>query len=114
MSQLAAFRALQQEINLLEEKKQKLKESGSLAKELEFEEKLKALMEEFAMSKSQVIGIINPGEAGNSSGGRRARAVKVYKHPETGDVIETKGGNHKGLKAWKTEHGADVVETWLV
>jgi hypothetical protein len=29
-------------------------------------------------------------------------------------VIKTKGGNHKGLKAWKDEYGADVVETWAV
>ncbi|EGH26812.1 hypothetical protein PSYMO_37207, partial [Pseudomonas amygdali pv. mori str. 301020] len=33
----------------------------------------------------------------------------VYKHPKTGEVIETKGGNHKVLKEWKAEHGADVV-----
>jgi len=27
--------------------------------------------------------------------------------------METKGGNHKMLKAWKTKHGADKVESWL-
>ncbi|WP_373561863.1 hypothetical protein [Pseudomonas syringae] len=28
-------------------------------------------------------------------------------------MIETKGGNHRALKEWKAEHGADVVESWL-
>jgi hypothetical protein len=28
-------------------------------------------------------------------------------------VIETKGGNHKELKAWKEKYGADTVESWV-
>jgi hypothetical protein len=28
-------------------------------------------------------------------------------------LVETKGGNHKTLKEWKTNHGADEVESWL-
>jgi hypothetical protein len=28
-------------------------------------------------------------------------------------VVETKGGNHKTLKEWKTKHGADEVESWV-
>jgi len=39
--------------------------------------------------------------------------VKLYKNPNTGEIIETKGGNHKGLKEWKAEHGSDTVESWL-
>jgi DNA-binding protein H-NS len=44
---------------------------------------------------------------------RRARTVKVYKNPHNGEVIETKGGNHKALKGWKEQFGADVVESWV-
>lgn len=44
---------------------------------------------------------------------RRARTVKVYKNPNNGEIIETKGGNHKALKAWKEQYGADTVESWL-
>lgn len=29
---------------------------------------------------------------------RKPRQVKVYKKPHTGEVVETKGGNHKTLK----------------
>jgi hypothetical protein len=39
--------------------------------------------------------------------------VTVYKNPHTGEVVETKGGNHKGLKEWKAEHGSATVESWL-
>lgn len=44
---------------------------------------------------------------------RRARAIKVYDNPHTGELVETKGGNHKTLKAWKQQYGGDVVESWL-
>lgn len=39
--------------------------------------------------------------------------VKQYKNPHNGEIIETKGGNHKLLKEWKAEYGSDVVEGWL-
>jgi hypothetical protein len=39
--------------------------------------------------------------------------VKVYENPHTGETIETKGGNHGGLKQWKSDHGAAAVEFWL-
>lgn len=43
---------------------------------------------------------------------RAARKVKCYTNPHNGEKIETKGGNHKGLKAWKDEYGPAVVESW--
>ncbi|MGE8457076.1 MAG: H-NS histone, partial [Pseudomonas alloputida] len=33
-------------------------------------------------------------------------------NPHNGEVIETKGGNHKTLKEWKATWGGDVVESW--
>lgn len=44
---------------------------------------------------------------------RKERTVKVYKNPHNGEVVETKGGNHKTLKEWKLKWGGDVVEGWL-
>lgn len=35
------------------------------------------------------------------------------KNPHTGEVVETKGGNHKTRKEWKAEHGSVNVESWL-
>lgn len=45
---------------------------------------------------------------------RRVRQVKLYKNPHNGEIIETKGGNHKLLKEWKAEYGSDTVESWLL
>lgn len=59
---------------------------------------------------------LNPISSSSASGKaakiRRPRMVKVYTNPHTQEVIETKGGNHAGLKVWKDEHGAEVVATW--
>ncbi|WP_442964516.1 hypothetical protein [Pseudomonas sp. MMS21 TM103] len=41
---------------------------------------------------------------------RKPRDVKIYKNPITGADIETKCCNHRQLKEWKTEFGADVID----
>lgn len=43
---------------------------------------------------------------------RKPRKLKTYKNPQGGETIQTKGGNHTTLKAWKVEHGAETVEGW--
>ncbi|MBH8609979.1 DNA binding protein [Pseudomonas mohnii] len=40
------------------------------------------------------------------------RAVRRYTNPHTGEVLETRGANHKKLKQWKAEFGVEVVEAW--
>ncbi|MEN1494583.1 histone-like nucleoid-structuring protein, MvaT/MvaU family, partial [Pseudomonas aeruginosa] len=45
-------------------------------------------------------------------GTRKPRELKVYKNPHNGELVQTKGGNHAVLKAWKAEHGAETVESW--
>ncbi|KAA8552439.1 hypothetical protein FX983_04853 [Pseudomonas frederiksbergensis] len=47
------------------------------------------------------------------AGTRKPQPVKIYKNPHTGEVVETKGGNHKTLKEWKAEHGSATVESGL-
>jgi hypothetical protein len=70
-------------------------------------------------SLKDVINLLDP-QAGrrapaveSKAGTRKPRQVKVYKNPHNGEVVETKGGNHKTLKEWKVEYGADTVESWL-
>jgi hypothetical protein len=41
------------------------------------------------------------------------RRIKTLINPRTGEVVETKGSNHKTLKEWKTKHGSNEVESWL-
>lgn len=117
MSIIAEYKALEAQIAEQTARLEALKNDEKLKKEIEFENKLRALLAEYNYSLRNVIALLDP-SAGKASvaavkGARRERTVKRYKNPNTGEVIETKGGNHKVLKAWKTEHGADVVETWL-
>lgn len=122
MSRLAEFRAaekaLQEQIAQLET----LKKDTGLKREIEFEQKLLGLMKSYDKGLREIIAILDP-KAGlkaapRSAGGaqkqqRRPRVVKVYENPHTGELIETKGGNHRGLKAWKEQYGAKTVDSWL-
>ncbi|MEE9103744.1 histone-like nucleoid-structuring protein, MvaT/MvaU family [Pseudomonas sp. QE6] len=115
MSKLAEFREaerqLKEQLALLE----KLKNDSSLKKELEFKDQLQALMDQYGMNLRNVINILDPQTTGEPAPTqqRRSRQLKVYKNPNSGEVIETKGGNHKTLKAWKQQFGAETVESWL-
>lgn len=116
MSLITEYRATEEAIKELQEKLEKLTENESLYKEMEFEEKLRTLMAEYGKSLRDVIEMIDPEYRKQPSiqpGKARAqRAVKIYRNPETGEFVETKGGNHRMLKEWKMKHGADVVEAW--
>lgn len=119
MSKLAEFKRL--EAQLAEQLRQldALKNDNELKKEIEFEEKLRGLLNEYGYSLRQVKQILDPETSAKEPkvvqgrGQRRERQLKVYKNPESGEVVETKGGNHKVLKAWKEQYGADKVESWL-
>lgn len=120
MSRIAELRQLEAQIAEHQARLELLKNDEKLKKEIEFEEKLRALLGEHGMALRDVIAVLDPERrTGNRHPAvadkrtRRERMLKRYKNPETGEVIETKGGNHKVLKAWKAEHGAETVEGWL-
>lgn len=121
MSRLAEFRAaekaLQEQLAYLES----MKNDAGLKREIKFEEDLKKLMQEYGKSLRDVVSILDPDShlalgrpvVRGAATQRKARAIKVYKNSHTNEVVETKGGNHKVLKAWKAEYGNDLVESWL-
>jgi len=120
MSLINEYRATEEAIKELQERLKNLSADDKLKKELEFEGKLRALMGEYQKSLRDMIALLDPSAAksgkaardSKATGSKRARKVKQYKNPNTGEVIETKGGNHKTLKEWKAKWGADVVEGW--
>lgn len=120
MSRLAEFRLLEQQLASQMAELEQMKNDSGLKKEIEFEKKLRALLAEYGYSLKNVVNLLDPQASGRAPAAvaqketRKAREVKVYKNPKTGETIETKGGNHRQLKEWKTEHGADVVESWRV
>lgn len=119
MSRLAEFRKLEQFLASQLAELEAMKDSVELKIEIEFETKLRNLLAEHGCSLRDIVNILDP-QAGHrqtpvvaEKNQRRARQVKQYKNPHNGEIIETKGGNHKLLKEWKTEYGSDVVESWL-
>ena len=121
MSKLAEYRQLERHLAEQIQALEAMKGDKALEREIEFEGKLRTLLGEYSKSLKDVILILDPVNGlklGKTSSApekatRKARSVKVYKNPHTGEVVETKGGNHKLLKAWKQEHGASEVESWL-
>jgi hypothetical protein len=121
MSLINEYRATEEAIKELQERLKNLSQDDKLQKELEFEGKLRALMGEYQKSLRDLIALLDPEAKFSKATARntkpavskRARRVKQYKNPNTGEVIETKGGNHKTLKEWKAKWGGDVVEGWV-
>lgn len=119
MSKLAEFRQLEKHLAEQLQALEALKGDAGLKKEIEFETKLRELLAKYGYSLRDVVNLLDP-QAGRrapavqqQTGTRKPRQVKTYKNPHTGEVVETKGGNHKILKEWKSKHGATTVESWL-
>ncbi|WP_408598529.1 histone-like nucleoid-structuring protein, MvaT/MvaU family [Pseudomonas sp. PLMAX] len=119
MSKLAEFRQLEKHLAEQLQALEALKGDAGLKQEIEFETKLRALLAKYGYSLKDIVNLLDP-QAGRrapatqpQSSTRKPREVKVYKNPHTGEVVETKGGNHRMLKEWKAEHGSATVESWL-
>lgn len=120
MSRLAEFRALEQQLAAQLAELESLKNDDGLKREIEFETKLRDLLAQYGYSLRNVIAILDPQAAvrrapsvAEAKGSRKPRQVKIYKNPHSGEIVETKGGNHKTLKEWKAQYGGDEVEGWL-
>ena len=120
MSRLAEFRQLEKHLAEQLAALEAMKGDEGLQKEVEFETKLRALLGEYGYSLRNVIAILDPqasrrapAAAKSKAGTRKPRQVKTYKSPHSGEIVETKGGNHRTLKEWKAEYGSDTVESWL-
>lgn len=119
LSRLAEFRAAEKALQEQLAQLESLKNDAGLKKEIEFEQKLQDLMSSYGKSLRDIIAILDPVSSTSlvtpapGPKRRRARVVKVYQNPHTGELIETKGGNHRGLKAWKEQYGVETVDSWL-
>lgn len=121
MSRLAEFRQLEKQLATQLAELETLKNDSGLKQEIEFEKKLRGLLGEYGYSLRNIVNILDPRTAGSRKATpvvaekttRRARSVKVYKNPHSGEMVETKGGNHRTLKSWKADYGRAEVESWL-
>lgn len=120
MSKLAEYRQLEKHLAEQLQALEALKGDAALKKEIEFETKIRGLLDQYGFSLKHIINLLDPqsttkrGQASAATTGtRKPRQLKTYKNPHTGEVVETKGGNHKTLKEWKAQYSSDVVESWL-
>lgn len=118
MSLITEFRHTEDSIRELEARLASLKANPELQKEIDFESKLKELLGTYGKSLRDVQAILDPQRSAGKppaakQGSRAPRVLKRYKNPNNGEVVETKGGNHKTLNAWKKEYGTDTVKSWL-
>jgi hypothetical protein len=103
----------------LSEELAQLEQDQALKGELEFENKVRDLMKEHKKEPKdvlQILSAIDPTISGGkttATGGTRAkRPMKTYKNPNTGEVVQTRGGNHKTLNEWRKKHGKEAVQSW--
>lgn len=123
MSKLNQFREVERKIAEQLQILEDLKNDKGLQKDIEFENMLKELLTEYGMSNQSAIAILDPNYYASQGSGnqekqvtraKKPRAVKVFVHPETGEKIETRGGNHRLLRSWKDQYGDETVMGWQV
>lgn len=117
MSKLAEYKRLEAQLAEQLAALDSLKNDSQLKREIEFETKLNALLAEYNFGLRAIIAILDPKASrlpkAKTDGRRGERVVKRYLNPHTNDIVETKGGNHKTLNAWKAQHGQETVQSWL-
>lgn len=120
MSILNEYRSTKEALQELEQRAAELEQSNAYKAEREFDEMLRALMVEYNKSLRDIVALVDPsrlraftGEAENKKQ-RKQRGMKRYTNPHTGEVVETRGGNHKDLRQWRERWGKEAVESWGV
>ena len=113
--------AIEKQMAQLENELKSIRNSAEFKKENAVKRALASLMKKHGYSKNELIALLQeekiaPVHRGKNSLAtkRKPRKLKVFKNPETGETVETRGGNHKVLKAWKAEYALESLDDWLV
>ncbi len=113
--------ALEQQLARIEKELKNIERSAAFKKENAISRALNNLMKKHGCSKNDLISILrsdSPAPAKRfvalSGKTRKPRKLKVYKNQKTGEIVETRGGNHKTLKAWKAEYNLATIDEWLI
>ncbi len=116
MSLLHQYATLESQLHDIQAKLKSLETNKDMKKELEFKQKIEKVMDDYDKSAEDVMDLLSPHSSKRVyvKPTRKPRKLKVYKNPENGEVIETRGGNHKKLREWKEEYGAEIVESWVL
>jgi hypothetical protein len=113
---------LEKQMAQLEKELKSIENSAAFRKENAVKKALANLMKKHGCSKADLIALLQSSTtaakrgrpAAKPAGSRKPRKLKVFKNPNTGETVETRGGNHKVLKAWKAEYNLTNIDDWLV
>jgi hypothetical protein len=100
--------ALERQINSLQKEAEAVQEISEKVR-AEAKERNVSIVE---IAYALVPELVRTPREGAAPTPRRERPLKRYKNPHNGEIIETKGGNHKILKQWKAQYGGAEVESW--
>ena len=114
--------ALEQQMAQIEKELKSIEKSAAFKKENAISRSLNSLMKKHGCSKNDLITLLQEGSSAPAKrvrkpatkSTRKPRMLKVYKNPTTGETVETRGGNHKVLKAWKLEYKTANIEDWVI
>ena len=113
--------AIEKQLAQLERELKSIQNSAAFKKENAVKRALASLMKKHNCSKNDLIALLQGDESAPVKRGkkpaataRRPRKLKVFKNPETGETVETRGGNHKVLKAWKAKYKLENIDAWLI
>lgn len=113
---------LEKQLAQLEKELKSIENSAAFRKENAIKRALANLMKKHGCSKADLIALLQNdnsatakrGKRPAASGTRKPRKLKIFRNPNTGETVETRGGNHKVLKAWKAEYNLANIDEWLV
>lgn len=118
-SKLNDYYQKKQMMQQLAEELEQLEANESLKKDLEFEKKLRDLLDEYNKAPrdaANVLVALDPALSTTSKAkpatGQK-RALKTYKNPHTGEIVKTRGANHKTLNEWRDKYGKEAVQSWV-
>lgn len=114
------YEKLRKEQDRIEKELEALQEDKAFQKDMACKEKIKTLLEDHGKTLQDLLRLFpevaptpnkeKPASTRNSPGTKRP--MKRYKHPETGEVVESRGLNKKELQVWIKEHGLETVKSW--
>lgn len=115
MDKIAQLKRKQTQLDKLTKEVETLQKSKDIQKEMAFAQELDKLLRKYGKTVDDInkSPAVKKRAVAAKTRTRKRRKLKVYVNPHTKEKIETRGGNHNVLKAWKAEHGAEVVEGWL-
>lgn len=115
MSLITELRAAEEALEASKRRLEELHANPKLKAVKEFESALRTLMAQYNMSLLDVNTIIDPAFKApktKAPGSTKARTLRRFTNPHTGEAVESYGGVNKVLAEWREQYGWETVKGW--